>query len=349
MAQNLAVDVSMGEEEIRCVEEDLVKSFFPSLFDSDSDSDDVYCLQSLHSADTDGPISLLAQSSPQSSAASAKITSDLLSPITKANSTSLLHLSRRQEALPESGSPLSQENSSHTVFQPGPLEHSHSIGDQSPFHSVLSLTSSSSVFDADSREELPLKKRKVEWTAGQVGETLGPVAPLENPQTLRSTASLPAGSHKQGVTSLANQGSITRPLCLAGGITTGVPVDSLAVPRTLPMSRAASSHVAAPISTAWPAQTHALPAGHHISQGQLLGHWRTPQAMIPTTSVGLPCPQPAVPAKQIAVSGDSSEKIATALAQMSKAPLGVAPLGLKLDKVGVMHQLTAMGMRVTGM
>ena len=27
----------------------------------------------------------------------------------------------------------------------------------------------------------------------------------------------------------------------------------------------------------------------------------------------------------------------------------VAPLGLKLDKVGVMHQLTAMGMRVTSM
>ena len=104
---------------------------------------------------------LQAQPSPQSSAASVKIISDLTSPITKANSTSLLHLSRRQEALPDSGSPLSQENSSHTVFQPGPLEHSHSIGDQSPFHSVLSLTSSSTVFDADSREDAPLKKRKV--------------------------------------------------------------------------------------------------------------------------------------------------------------------------------------------
>lgn len=70
MAQNLAVDVSMGEEEIRCVEEDLVKSFFPSLFDSDSDSDDVYCLQSLHSADTDGPISLLVSLSHSAPAAS---------------------------------------------------------------------------------------------------------------------------------------------------------------------------------------------------------------------------------------------------------------------------------------
>ena len=59
MAQNLVVDVSMDEEEGRCVEEDLVKSFFPSLFDSDSDSDDVYCLRSLHSEETDGPNSLL--------------------------------------------------------------------------------------------------------------------------------------------------------------------------------------------------------------------------------------------------------------------------------------------------
>ena len=102
-----------------------------------------------------------AESSPQSSATSTKHASDLNSPITKANSTSLLHLSRRQEALPDSGSPLSQENSSHTVFQPGPLEHSHSNGEQSPFNSVLSLTSASSVFDADSREDHPLKKRKV--------------------------------------------------------------------------------------------------------------------------------------------------------------------------------------------
>lgn len=61
MAQNLAVDVRMTEEEGRCVEEDLVKSFFPSLFDSDSDSEDIYCLRSLHSGDTDGHNSLLVR------------------------------------------------------------------------------------------------------------------------------------------------------------------------------------------------------------------------------------------------------------------------------------------------
>ena len=65
MAPNLDVDVNMTEEEGRCVEEDLVKSFFPSLFDSDSDSDDVYCLRSLHSGETDGPNSLLVRFSRQ--------------------------------------------------------------------------------------------------------------------------------------------------------------------------------------------------------------------------------------------------------------------------------------------
>ena len=43
------------EDEGRAVEEDLVKSFFPSLFDSDSDSEDVYCLRSLQSEQHDPP------------------------------------------------------------------------------------------------------------------------------------------------------------------------------------------------------------------------------------------------------------------------------------------------------
>lgn len=46
-------------EEARGVEEDLVKSFFPSLFDSDSDSEDVYCLRSNPSDDVDAPSSEL--------------------------------------------------------------------------------------------------------------------------------------------------------------------------------------------------------------------------------------------------------------------------------------------------
>ena len=48
-------------DEGRCVEEDLVKSFFPSLFDSDSESDDVYCLRSLRSDDNDTPSSVLVR------------------------------------------------------------------------------------------------------------------------------------------------------------------------------------------------------------------------------------------------------------------------------------------------
>lgn len=94
------------------------------------------------------------------------MTSVLNSPITKANSTSLLHLSRCHEALPDSGSPLSQENSSRTVFQTGPLEHSSSTGDQSVFRSVLSVQSSSSLIEIDSLDGSPLKKRKV---SDQVG------------------------------------------------------------------------------------------------------------------------------------------------------------------------------------
>lgn len=51
------------EEGARCGEEDLVKSFFPSLFDSDSDSEDVYCLRSAQSDATDAPTSLLVSCS----------------------------------------------------------------------------------------------------------------------------------------------------------------------------------------------------------------------------------------------------------------------------------------------
>lgn len=41
----------MRDLEGRCDEEDLVKSFLPSLFDSDSEAEDLYFLQSLSSHD----------------------------------------------------------------------------------------------------------------------------------------------------------------------------------------------------------------------------------------------------------------------------------------------------------
>ena len=53
MAQPLTANMdNIHAEEGRCGEEDLVKSFFPSLFDSDSDSEDVYCLHPLPSLET---------------------------------------------------------------------------------------------------------------------------------------------------------------------------------------------------------------------------------------------------------------------------------------------------------
>lgn len=104
-----------------------------------------------------------AQSSPQSSNMSCKTASVLTSPITKANSTSLLNLSRCHELPPESGSPLSQENSSVTVFQASALEPTSSLNDQSAFQSVLSGQSSTSLFEFDSVDGAPPKKRKVRY------------------------------------------------------------------------------------------------------------------------------------------------------------------------------------------
>lgn len=102
---------------------------------------------------------LQGQSSQGQTAESMKLTS----PLSKANSTSLLHLSRQQEVSPDTGSPHSQGNSSLTVFQNSSLESCSSLDDQSPFHSMLSLTSSSSACnpETDGLEHAPVKKRKV--------------------------------------------------------------------------------------------------------------------------------------------------------------------------------------------
>jgi hypothetical protein len=99
-------------------------------------------------------------SSAHSSALSSKAVyeSGLGSSTCRANSSSLLHLSSRLEASPESGSPHSQGHSCLTTFQNGSEP---SLDDQSAFHSVLSYASSTSVYEIESVEDCPVNKRKV--------------------------------------------------------------------------------------------------------------------------------------------------------------------------------------------
>lgn len=347
-------------EEGSCEEEELelVKAF---LRDSDSDCEDAHsdwsgadCIR-LGGADKPSvpQDQLCPLSSAHSSALSSKAVyeSGLGSSTCRANSSSLLHLSSRLEASPDSGSPHSQGHSCLTTFQNGSEP---SLDDQSAFHSVLSYASSTSVYEIESVEDCPVNKRKASWPVlGHFEKKSSPAESVSSAGVVKIPTPPPILEEAKQCRSdtRAGQGVASKARVLlefAGDlISTGLPVDTLSAPTPSPspLPYACSPPPASAYTAPWPVYQASLPGNGAVQTATV---WRSPQGMIPIVPAAKShylSPARATQAGPMTTTA-STKKISEALAEMSKLPLGSAgPLGLKLDKGCVTRLLREVGIK----
>lgn len=312
----------------RCQEEDFVKSFLPSLFDSDSESEDTFASVKCDTLKDFSEKQLHVHlGKPMRKTTS----SEAFSKAQSYNKRALTHTEQTiKEEIVEASSPSSQENSntsSRTPFS-SVLESENSLDCSSPFYSVLSFESTDTVFDFEpssfSEDHTSASKRQK--------IAAGPVAMRGSPMSASCTTS----SISQGLradsspsTTILSAQSVPSPLRLMPQTPNLIPRHSL--PAHSPVSYVGG------ITTGIPVDSHPSEVGRA---------WAAPQVMIPTTSSNtfyasqfhshIPSNLPAPVT--------SLEKIAASLQEVKKAPLGAPPLGLKLDKSSFAASLQSIGM-----